>query len=289
MKIEQEHRLGKAGCAIGIEIDRLCVKASLFDDRLKPAGNLKLFADNTKSIGAKCMDIVGELIKKSGASPDKIEGIGIGGPGKLGHIAKKIEKKFKTRTFYAEAAECAALGEAYLNPEPAAVESILYVYSDLGACAVLNGRDLKTLPQEVSRYLKAWDASFSIAAIAKREVERGVGTKIAAICGGRVNRIDDAAVLEAVRRNDEVAVNIVHSVGVTLGVRVAYLVNLIGPQAVIFGGNLEKARELLYEPIKNIVKKLALESKSESLNIIPGKSGEDAASFGAASQVIRKK
>jgi len=288
MKTERESGSDKDGYVIGIEIDKLRVRASLFDGRLKPVESLKLSADNMKNIGVKCMDIVEELIKKSGALPDKIEGIGIGGISKFSHIAKKIEKKFKARTFYAETAACAALGEIYLNPEADSAENILYIYSDLGACAVLKSRNLEILPQAVSGYLGPWDASFGITAIAKREVERGVGTKIAAACEGRIDRIDDAAVLEAARRDDEVAVNIVHSVGVTLGVRIAYLVNLVGPQAVIFGGGLEKAGGLLIEPIRNIIKKLALKSESGSLKIMPGKSGEDAVSLGAASFAIRK-
>ncbi|MCX5686662.1 MAG: ROK family protein [Candidatus Omnitrophica bacterium] len=288
MKTERESGSDKDGYVIGIEIDKLCIKVSLFDSRLKPLEKVSFSADNVKNIGAKCADLIEELIKKSGIKHDEMKGIGIGTGAIAASLAKKIENKFNIRTFYAGTAVCAALGEIYLNPEADSAENILYIYSDLGACAVLKSRNLEILPQAVSGYLGPWDASFGITAIAKREVERGVGTKIAAACEGRIDRIDDAAVLEAARRDDEVAVNIVHSVGVTLGVRIAYLVNLVGPQAVIFGGGLEKAGGLLIEPIKNIIKKLALKSRSESLKIIPGKSGEDAASLGAASLAIRE-
>lgn len=288
MKTERKPDSDKERFVIGVEIDKLLIKGSLMDNRLKPTEGLIFSAGNVKNVGAKCVDLVEELIKKTGIQHDKIAGIGISTGDKFSYIAKKIENKFKIRTFSAETAVCAALGEIYLNSEAGAVENILYVYSDLGACAVLKNRNVETLPQEVSGYLKPWNAGFGLAAIAKREVERGVGTKIVAACGGRIDRIDDAAVLEAARQNDEVAVNIVHSVGVTLGMRVAYLVNLAGPQAVILGGNLGKAGELLIGPIKNSIKKLALKSKSESLNIMAGKLGEDAVSLGAASFAIRK-
>lgn len=288
MKIEREHDSDRDRYIIGIEIDKLCIKASLVDSRLKPVEKVRFFADNVKAVGSKCADLVEELIKKSGIRHNGIGGVGIGADARPAPIAKKIEKKFNTRTFYAGAAACGALGEVCLNPEATGIEYVLYIYSDLGNCAVLKGGNAEVIPQEVSGYLRPWDASFGITAIAKREVERGVGTKIAAACEGRIDRIDDAIVLEAARQNDEVAVNIIHNVGVTLGMRAAYLINLVGPQAVILGGNLEKAGGLLIEPIKDIIKKLALKSKTESLKMMYGKLGEDAVCLGAASLAIRK-
>lgn len=288
MKTEREHDPDANKYIIGIEIDKLCIKASLMDSRLKPLENIRFSADNVKSVGTKCAGLIEELIKKSSIRYDEIKGIGIGNGAHPASVAKKIEKKFKTKTFYAGAAACGALGEVYLNPEVAGIKNILYIYSDLGDCIVLKNGNIEVPPQEVSGYLEPWDAGFSMTAIAKREVERGVGTKIVAACEGRIDRIDDAVVLEAARQSDEVAVNIVHSVGVTLGMRIAYLVNLVDPQAAILGGNLGRAGELLSKPIKDIIKKLALKSKSGSLKIMHGKLGEDAVYLGAASLAIRK-
>jgi len=150
METERKPESDKERYVIGLEIDKLRIKGSLVDSRLKPLESLEFSADNVKSVGVKCADLVEELIKKSDIQHDKIYGIGMGAGEKSIPIAKNIENKFKIRTFYAEAAACAALGEIYLNPDAAAVGYILYVYSDLGACALLKSRNLEVLPQEVS-------------------------------------------------------------------------------------------------------------------------------------------
>ncbi len=288
MKTERSRNLNKDEYAIGIEIDKLCVRAVLVNNRLEPVNNLKFSTNDIKSISARCIDLVEELIKKPGIPSDNIKAIGIGADPKFVSVAKKIEKKFKIRAFYGGNHTCAALGEICSNPEAGCIEDIIYVYSDLGAGVALKGGNVKALPQEVSRYLEPWDASFGIAEIAKREVARGVGTKIVTVAGGRMENINNTVVSEAARQNDEVALNIMHSIGVTLGMRIAYLVNLSSPQVVILGGGLEKTETLLAEPITNTVKKLALRSKSESLKIVLGKAGEDAVSIGAASLAVRE-
>lgn len=288
MKTKRSYNLDKDEYAIGIEIEKLSVRALLVNSRLEPVDKLKLSVDGIRSVGGKCIDLVEELIKKSGIPSGSLKAVGIGGGPRFVSVAKKIEKKFQIRTFYSGNAVCGAFGEIYLNPEVSAVEDLLYVYSDLGAGVILKGEEIKALPAEESRYLMPWDASFGISEIAKREVARGVGTKIVAVAGGRMENIDNAVVSEAARQNDEVALNITHNVGVNLGLRIAYLVNLLGLQVVILGGGLEKTEQLLVGPITDIIGKLALKSKSESLKIISGKAGEDAVTIGAASLAIRE-
>lgn len=287
MKIEQDDKMKQKKYAVGVEICRLELKAVLVDACLKPVDSLKAIAADVKSVGGKCAELVQELLKKSGVEPEDVVAIGIGTEPKFFPVGKKIESKFGIKTFCGAIADYAALGEKALNADIGAVDDILYIYSDLGAGVVLKGTKVISDQLPAAPYLKPWDASFGISEIAKREAARGVGTKIVNIAEGRLDNISDAVVAKAARQNDEVALNIIHSAGVNLGLRVAYLVNLCAPKIVVLGGGFEKTEELLVEPIKNMIGKLALKSRVGSLKVISDKLGEDAACIGAASLALR--
>jgi len=71
-------------------------------------------------------------------------------------------------------------------------------------------------------------------------------------------------------------------------VRIAYLVNLFNPEVVVVGGGVEKAGELILDPIRKAVKKLAFSEQAGIVKIITSALGEDAVSLGAASLAVRE-
>ncbi|MDD5496705.1 MAG: ROK family protein, partial [Candidatus Omnitrophica bacterium] len=137
-------------------------------------------------------------------------------------------------------------------------------------------------------YLRPWGVDLCITQMAKREIERGIGTKIVACAKGDTRNITTEVVIEAARDNDDLATDIIQSAGMNLGVRIAYLVNVFNPEVVVIGGVVEKAGELILEPIRRTVKKLAFSKQADMVKIIAGKLGEDTVSLGAASLAIRE-
>jgi len=121
-----------------------------------------------------------------------------------------------------------------------------------------------------------------MASIAASEISKGVGTGIVDLSGGSLGGISTDTVIEAAKGNDELALNIAQSIGIGLGLRTAYLINLFGPQIVVIGGGPDKAGEILLGPLKNAVGKLALVSKSKGVKIIPSALGADSVCLGAA-------
>jgi glucokinase len=205
-------------------------------------------------------------------------------------------------------AACAAFGEKKLNPM-ADVEDLLYMYSDMGCGIVIRSdiyfgaggsagetrisrehisREEEMLFFSSTQYLRPWGFDLGIAQMAMHEIEKGVGTKIVACAKGDPKNITKEAVIEAARDNDELAADIIHNAGMNLGVRVAYLVNLFNPEIVIIGGGIEKAGDIILDPIKNTVKKLAFTQQANMVKIITSSLGDDAVSFGAASLAIRE-
>ena len=102
-----------------------------------------------------------------------------------------------------------------------------------------------------------------------------------------IGNITFLTILEAARKNDKLAVEIIEKAGVALGKKVAFLVNLLNPQVVVIGGGIEKAGQFIMEPLKKTVKDWAFDECTRTLKIISAQLAENAVPLGAASIVIQ--
>ncbi len=288
----------KGANIIGLDVGEKEIRVVVADLGANVAGKINLPRIETaaKETAAKYTDLIEEVAKTSGVPISNVKCIGIGvDDNRFIAIGKSIERRFGIKVFFGDRTSSAAFGEKRLNPA-ADVENLLYMYSDVGRGIVIKGNSCirapednsGSLPSQELKYLRQWDEALGMADSAKSEVSRGVGTKVVSLAKGEAGNITNEMVMEAAVQSDEVASSIVHNVGITLGLRIAYLVNLFKPQAVVIGGGPEKAGELILEPIRKMVTKLALRSQAKDLKIVPGVLGEDAVSLGAVSLAIRE-
>ncbi|MFA5146578.1 MAG: ROK family transcriptional regulator [Candidatus Omnitrophota bacterium] len=262
-----------------------------------------------EEVAAGAADTVLGLIEKSGVKRSAIKAIGIGtcDPERTG-ICGVMEKRTGIGTYTGTDAACAASGEKRLNAE-ADVENLLYMHSDVGCGIVVSG-DIyfgadggaggmrasgeersgaaESLFFEESKYLRPWGGDLGIVRVARREVERGVGTKIVALARGNINSITKEVVIDAAHDKDDVALDIIKSAAMNLGIRIAYLVNLFNPEAVVIGGGIEKAGEIVLGPIRESVRKFAFSKQANTVKILPSVLGRDAVSIGAATLAARE-
>lgn len=272
---------------IGVDIaeERICV--TLADIGLNVIGR----AEGPRSVGVKdavreTCGLIEEVIRKAGLASGALKCIGVG-TGIEDHkaLGEEIEGRFKVATFVGDEPSCAAFGEKGKNKDIPAGD-MLYIYSDIGYGIIIK-EDGNRVSPESSKYLRPWDEALGSVRLAKRDVAKGVGTTIVEVAKGRMENITEAAIVEAAIGRDEVALSIMRSVGVSLGLRIAYLINIFGPRCIVLGGGIEKAERLIIEPIKSTVKKLALKDRSNT-PIIPGALGDDAVSMGAAALAARE-
>ncbi len=73
-----------------------------------------------------------------------------------------------------------------------------------------------------------------------------------------------------------------------LGIKIAYLVNLLNPQVVIVGGGLEEAGERFLNQVTATVKEWSFREVTEDLKIMYSQLRENAVALGAASMVMRR-
>lgn len=279
----------------GIEIGPRQIKLFLTDLAVNVIEKLAAPVEgrDIENLVKRAMDLIKTALKKASTPQGSIAAIGIGVAGDdYLSFGPKIEKEFGIDTFMGHPASCAAFAEKRLNP---ALEDkdLLYIYSDRGRGVVI-GKDAFLGAEygqdnELERYLQPWGQGLGTLSVARREIARGVGTEIVGCAKGDVDSITIETVLEAARADDRVALDILESAGITLGLRIAYLANLFHPAFVVFGGeDLEKAKDIVSSPIAKMVRRLAFKKVAESIKIIPSDLGEDGVGMGAAALAARE-
>jgi predicted NBD/HSP70 family sugar kinase len=272
--------------------------------------------------------IIEETIKKSRVDSASIKNIGLGVSGIVDYpsgtihdtdptrgrtrvsfirFASAIEQKFNIPVYVGNDASCAVFGEKTLSPG-ADVDNLLYVYSDVGCGIIIHGdvyigssgcagetqlafnglqKDEKSAVKEYT-YLRPWGVDLGIAYEARRAVEKGVATEILTFAKGDKEQITKDMIIDAARKNDRVALELIENAGRNLGIRIAYMVNLFNPALVIIGGGMEKAGDFLMDPVKLAVRKYAFEEPAAAVKIIPSFLGEDSIVLGTAALAARE-
>lgn len=223
-------------------------------------------------------------------------------------LRQGIEKEFNIKTFFGQDASFAAFGERTQNPV-ADVGNMLYIFQDIGKGVIIKGEifcstdiggvDLEGLTGSLSEeeklklsddslYLRPWNSKMSLEKEAMKIIETGVGTKIVELLKGDLGGLTDEVIIKAAGEKDEVAMELIEGIGINLGVRVSYLINLFSPQAIIIGGGIEKAGDLLFDQIKKTIEKLSLEKVKRTVKILPSILSDRAVSLGAASVALRE-
>jgi len=205
-------------------------------------------------------------------------------------IAASLGNSLKVPVFSGNAIYAAAFAEKFYN-DKTSPSDLLYVHSGLGACVAAKNFELLSYtdnPKEDTKYLRPWGQRLSARKMARAEVEKGVGTSIVRIAGADIKNITEEVVIEASKQGDGVASGIIESIGVNLGLRIAYLVNIFAPKTVIIAGGIEKAEEIILPGIKKMVSMLGKKELSKNLIIKSSVLGKDGAALGAAALAVRE-
>jgi glucokinase len=117
--------------------------------------------------------------------------------------------------------------------------------------------------------------------IARERPGSGLGRALAA---GR--EISGALVTDLAHDGDAAAIDAIEVIGRWLGVGIANLVNMLNPEAVVIGGGVIAAGELLLEPARAVVAERALSPSREHARIVPTRFGAESGMLGAAALAL---
>ena len=269
--------------------------------------------------------IIRELLKTSPVDVKKIQGVGVGLPGILDEragtvrdtavggiranyvaVRDQLEAEFGLPVLMGNDATLAGYGELRLGLDRP-VENLIYLYSDVGASLIFHGHiywgsggsagELGVFVATDDDYLawikspsfvlpNAWD--LGLASQASKLIQEGHQTAIQALVDGKLEAITLDTVIQAAQQQDTLARELLEHAAMQLGIRIAYLVNLLNPEVVVMGGGIEKAGSMLLEPVWRSVKKYAYEEPASLVDVLPAQLADNAVALGAACWVVRE-
>jgi glucokinase-like ROK family protein len=136
--------------------------------------------------------------------------------------------------------------------------------------------------------LEALSSGNGIARAARMELEKGAKSILFDMCEGNLNNLTAEMVAEAARKGDVVAWSVFHRAAEYLGVGISALINLFNPEAIVIGGGVTQAGDILFDTVRSTVKARALNKISRDVEILPATFGPKAAVMGAISLILQK-
>lgn len=267
----------------------------------------KGYVENIKGIG---IGAAGLINKKDGS---------IRWPQKMDHyytyasvdlpLKGLIEKEFNLPALIENDASSACFGEHWLDLGEA-YKDVIYMFSGVGCGIMINGelyRGWQGYAGEVSVYnykeqdlfncstgspcfVKRWDMDLGIVdelkAILLKDKEKAA--EFLRVSSTGLENIDLKSIFSASRLKNETALAALDRAAKRLGIKIAYLVNLLNPQMVIIGGGFEESGEEFLNKVRSTVRDWAFREVTSDLKIVYSQLRENAVAMGAASLVLER-
>ena len=265
--------------------------------------------------------VLKELLQKRGYSTIDLAAVGVGVPGpviaEMGTvmappimpgwdrypIRKTLEEKWGTAVTLNNDAELGALGEwAYGAGRGEKNLAFIKVGSGIGAGLIINKQIYGGTTGSAGEIghltvdengplcacgnhgcLEAFAGGHAIAAQARKLATSGKRTLLSET---NVDSITARDVVEAARRGDLAAQEILKRSGTFVGIAIAGLINLINPSSVIIGGGVAQVGDLLTGPIRQAVHARSLRASEHGVRITMAMLGRRSSLIGALVQAI---
>jgi glucokinase len=144
---------------------------------------------------------------------------------------------------------------------------------------------LNPVERQDYRRLGCLDAEVSADGIARRlvwRIQAGDASGVLERAGGSLEAIAARHVFEGARAGDGVAISVVRDTARYIGMAVANLATIVDPEAIVLGGEVASAGDLLLEPVRQETARRLSPALNAGLCIEVSSLGEDAAAIGAA-------
>jgi glucokinase len=267
-------------------------------------------------------EILDELIKVVGNvfSPE-ISGIGIGVAGlvdrKSGrvllspnlHAVERIDlinemrEKFEVPVVINNDANAAAFGEKWVGAGRVFSNFVLFTLgTGIGGGIIFDGKLLNVsaeighmsihadgdkCPCGNSGCLESYASARAILSKTVSALEKGRESLLREYCGGNFYKLTTEDIYRAALDGDSLARELLKDAGRYLGIGIANMINLIGPEAIILTGGLIGAWDIYVQEAIKEVSRRAFKELYDKVKIIPSLLLDDAGTLGAAGLVLQ--
>ncbi|MGG7179441.1 ROK family protein [Clostridium paraputrificum] len=261
----------------------------------------------------RIINTIETVLDESNVNIDEVEAIGIGSPGPLDaingiivttpnlpfenyNLVQPLKERFNTPVYLDNDANVAAIGE-YMFGAGKGKRNIVYftVSTGVGGGAILEGniyRGSTSNALEIGHTtvdpngprcncgnigcLEAMSSGTAIGKRGKEAVSTNVETSLK-----KYEDVTSFEVFKEAANGDEVSKDIIDSALTYLGIGIANAIAIFDPQVVIIGGGVSKAGDIVFDKVKEVVKKRCFKAMAEACEIVPAGLGTDAGVVGA--------
>ena len=273
----------------------------------------------------RMIDAIHETIELSRIEKDKIRGIGVGISGLIDHqrgiclycpniegwenvpVKKLIEEEFAVDTSVEDSSRAMALAEHWLGLGRG-IDNFIFVNVGVGiGCGIfIHGKLYRGIGGIAGEFghitideagprcncgncgcLETLASGPAISRRARQAIKEGVVSLIEKLAEGKLENITPEIVVEATKRGDKLAFNIMEKTGEYLGIGIADMINIFNPELIVIGAGVSQAGDILLEPLKRAVKARALQLSSSMTNIKVSQLGNNGGALGAAIMVLK--
>jgi glucokinase-like ROK family protein len=314
----------KRGLVAAVDMGATHVSIAIADFSAKIADEISLPFDIKKGPQAclsEVQHILQELLDQYGISISEIMSVGVGVPGPVIKdagmvmsppimpgwdrypIRATLEKAWGCPVSLNNDAELGALGEwAYGAGRGEKNLAFIKVGSGIGAGLIINQQIYGGTTGSAGEIghitidengplcscgnhgcMEAFAGGNAIALQAKKLVESGKRTLLS---NTPLEKLTAKEVAESARRGDLPSQEIIMRAGIFIGIAIAGLVNLFNPSAVIIGGGIAQAGDLLTTSIRQAVRERSLHASEQSVHITTAMLGQRSSLIGATVQAI---
>jgi glucokinase len=132
--------------------------------------------------------------------------------------------------------------------------------------------------------LEGTSSGTAIAALARAELAAGTASSLSSLDSAS---IDARAIVVAANAGDELSLRLFHDAGHALGRALGGFINVLSPDAIVIGGGLIHAGDLLLAPARHAVTQIAFEIPARRCKIVTAALGTDAGLIGAVAWAVR--
>jgi glucokinase-like ROK family protein len=271
------------------------------------------------------LELIRSLITESGVERSHLAGIGICAPGPLNArrgviltppnfpswsripLKEIVEAEIGLPTLVDNDANAAALAEKWFGAARS-IDDFVYILgeSGVGCGIVINGDifrgahdvagefghttiDLDGLPCDCGNTgcLELYASPAAVEKQVMRAIGAGARTRVTELVG-EADRVTYEAIIRAAREGDALAGDTLHAMGRALGAGVINLVNTFDPEAILVGGRLALAGDLLLDRLRERVAGCTMVSELREVRVLQSTLSCDAPVIGAFSLVLRE-
>ncbi len=304
---------------IGVDIKRYHINIGLSDFKnnvVKKQEKIPYKLENTQEALNELCRIIEDFIQNCSQSKNRILGIGVNLSGRINFrtgysysyfnfhedpLSRVIEKRIGINTFIENDSRAVAYGE-FNSGIITSEKNALYIYLEhgIGMGIMVNGQiyygksgfagDIGHIPifnNEILCHcgkkgcLETEASGYALTRLFIQRLQQGASSIIAEKFKD-YNEIQLEDILDAVAKEDTLAIELIAEIGEKLGRGIAILINLFNPELVIIGGTLASTGDFIKFPIRSALNKYSLTLVNNDTQLKMSLLGEQSGMIGAS-------